>query len=272
MPDLYAVIGNPIAHSKSPLIHAEFSRQTGQDMRYEAILAPLDGFVMAVAIFRKCGGKGVNVTIPFKLEACKISTRLTERAAAAQAVNTLVFDDDEILGDNTDGTGLVRDIVVNLNFVIAGKRVLLMGAGGAARGVLLPLLEHQPQLLTIANRTAQKAHELQQQFSAYGSIASSNYADLAGQRFDIVINATSASLSGELPPLPADVFAAESLAYDMMYGNGLTPFLRLAQQQGATHLADGIGMLVEQAAESFFLWRGVRPETEPVIAMLRPET
>lgn len=271
MSDLYAVIGNPVAHSKSPLIHTEFSRQTDQDMRYEAILAPLDGFVMAVAIFRKCGGKGVNVTVPFKLEACRISTRLTERAAAAQAANTLVFDDDEILGDNTDGAGLVRDIVVNLDFVITGKRVLLMGAGGAARGVLLPLLEHQPQMLTIANRTVQKAYELQQRFSAYGRVASADYADLAGQEFDIVINATSASLNGELPPLPAGVFAAESLAYDMMYGNGLTPFLQFAQQQGAIHLADGIGMLVEQAAESFLLWRGVRPETEPVIAMLRPE-
>ena len=271
MPDLYAVIGNPIAHSKSPLIHAEFSRQTGQDMRYEAILAPPDSFAMAVAIFRKCGGKGMNVTVPFKLEACKISTRLTERAAAAQAVNTLVFDNDEILGDNTDGAGLVRDIVINLDFVITGKRVLLMGAGGAARGVLLPLLEQQPQMLTIANRTAQKAHELQQQFSAYGSITSGDYANLAGQEFDLVINATSASLNGELPPLPPSVFAAESLAYDMMYGSGLTPFLQFAQQHGAIHLADGIGMLVEQAAESFFLWRGVRPETEPVIEMLRPE-
>ena len=271
MPDLYAVIGNPIAHSKSPLIHAEFFRQTGQDMRYEAILAPPDGFAIAVATFRQCGGKGMNVTVPFKLEACKISTSLTERADAAQAVNTLVFDDNEILGDNTDGAGLVRDIVTNLGFIITGKRILLMGAGGAARGVLLPLLEHQPRMLTIANRTVRKARELQQQFSAYGSIASADYADLAGQKFDFVINATSASLSGELPPLPPSVFAAESLAYDMMYGSGLTPFLQFAQQQGATHLADGIGMLVEQAAESFFLWRGVRPETEPVIEMLRSE-
>ena len=271
MPDLYAVIGNPIAHSKSPLIHAEFSRQTGQDMRYEAILAPLDGFVIAVTTFRQCGGKGMNVTVPFKLEACNISTRLTERADVAQAVNTLIFDDNEILGDNTDGAGLVRDIVINLGFVITGKRVLLMGAGGAARGVLLPLLEHQPRTLTIVNRTVQKARELQQQFSSYGSVVSSDYVDLAGQKFDFVINATSASLSGELPPLPPSVFAAESLAYDMMYGGGLTPFLQFAQQHGATHLADGIGMLVEQAAESFSLWRGVRPETEPVIEMLRPE-
>lgn len=271
MSDLYAVIGNPIAHSKSPLIHAEFSRQTGQDMRYEAILAPLDGFVMAVAIFRKCGGKGMNVTVPFKLEAYRISSRLTERATAAQAVNTLMFDDDEILGDNTDGAGLVRDIVINLDFVITGKRVLLLGAGGAAHGALLPLLEQQPQLLTIANRTVQKARELQRQFSASGNITSADYADLAGQKFDLVINATSASLSGELPPVPPCVFAAESLAYDMMYGNSPTPFLQFAQQHGAIHLADGMGMLVEQAAESFFLWRGVRPETGPVIEMLRPE-
>ncbi|MEI8384338.1 MAG: shikimate dehydrogenase [Nitrosomonadaceae bacterium] len=272
MPDLYAVIGNPIAHSKSPLIHAEFSRQTDQDMRYEALLVPLDGFSVAVEAFRKFGGKGMNVTIPFKLEACKISTRLTERAATSQAVNTLVFDDDEILGDNTDGIGLVRDISSNLDFMITGKRVLVMGAGGAARGVLLPLLEHQPKVLTIVNRTKQKALELYQRFFEYGFVIPAGYEDLPGHEFDIVINATSASLSNELPSLPPGIFAAESLAYDMMYGNGSTPFLKFARQQGATHLSDGIGMLVEQAAESFFLWRGLRPETEPVIAMLRPET
>lgn len=272
MPDLYAVIGNPISHSKSPLIHAEFSKQTDQDMRYEAILGALDGFSIAVEAFRKFGGRGMNVTIPFKLEACKISTRLTERAAAAQAVNTLVFDNDEILGENTDGIGLVRDIVSNLDFMITGKRVLLMGAGGAARGALLPLLEHQPKTLTIANRTKQKAFELQQRFAEYGCVIPADYVDLAGHEFDIVINSTSASLNGELPSLPPCIFAAESLAYDMMYGSGLTPFLQFAGQQGAVHLSDGIGMLVEQAAESFLLWRGLRPETGPVIAMLRLET
>jgi len=269
MPNRYAVIGNPIAHSKSPLIHAEFARQTGQDMRYEAILAPLDGFTEAVATFRQRGGTGMNVTVPFKLEACKISTRLTQRADAAQAVNTLKFDDNEILGDNTDGAGLVRDIETNMGFVIADKRILLMGAGGAARGAILPLLQLKPHTLAIANRTPQKAHALQQQFSSHGNVVAGAYADLSGEKFDLVINATAASLSNELPPLPSGVFAAGALAYDMMYGKGLTPFLQLAQQQGAAQLADGIGMLVEQAAESFFLWRGIRPDTAPVIAKLR---
>jgi shikimate dehydrogenase len=268
MTDFYAVIGNPIAHSKSPMIHAEFSRQTGQDIRYEAILAPVDAFTATIASFRRRGGKGANVTIPFKLEACEISDHLTERAAAAQAVNMLVFGPEGIAGDNTDGAGLVRDITVNLEFLIKARRVLLMGAGGAARGVILPLLEHEPRILAIANRTKRKACELQQQFSRNGNIISGDYADLAGEKFDLVINATSASLHGELPALPANIFAGGSLAYDMMYGNGHTPFLQYARQQGVTHLADGIGMLVEQAAESFFLWRGIRPKTAPVIEML----
>ncbi|HEX8873059.1 MAG TPA: shikimate dehydrogenase [Nitrosospira sp.] len=269
MPDCYAVIGNPVAHSKSPLIHGEFSRQTGQDMRYEAILAPLDGFAAAVAGFRQHGGKGLNVTVPFKLEAFKISTRLTGRASAAQAANTLVLEEETILGDNTDGAGLVRDITANLGFSLAGKRVLLIGAGGAARGVIVPLLEREPRILAIANRTQEKAIDLQRQFSGFGSILAIGYPDLQGERFDLVINATSASLNGELPPLPAAIFARESLAYDMMYGSGQTPFMQFAKLQGAAQLADGIGMLVEQAAESFFLWRGVRPGTHTVIEMLR---
>jgi shikimate dehydrogenase len=269
MVDFYAVIGNPVAHSKSPLIHAEFSRQTGEDMLYEAILAPMDAFAATVAIFRQRGGKGVNVTVPFKLEACKISSRLTERAGAAQAVNTLVFSANGILGDNTDGAGLIRDIMSNLEFSLTAKRILLMGAGGAARGVVLPLLEHEPRVLAIANRTKQKAHELQQQFSCYGNIVSGDYTDICGEKFDLIINATSAGLNGKLPPLPPGIFAAESLAYDMMYGDGRTPFLQFAKAQGAQRLADGIGMLVEQAAESFFLWRGIRPRTDPVIEMLR---
>jgi shikimate dehydrogenase len=269
MSDLYAVIGNPVAHSKSPLIHAGFARQTGQDIHYEAILAPLDGFVETVVAFRQRGGKGANVTVPFKLEACALSSRLTERAKAAGAVNTLVFEADDILGDNTDGAGLVRDIVVNLGYALGGRRVLLMGAGGAARGVIRPVLEHEPAVLTIANRTRQKADDLQQLFASSGNVVSTAYGDLRGQEFDLVINATSASLHGDLPPQPKGIFAAASLAYDMMYGKGHTPFLQFAQQQGAARLADGIGMLVEQAAESFFLWRGTRPETEPVIEMLR---
>jgi shikimate dehydrogenase len=268
MTDLYAVIGNPIAHSKSPLIHAAFARQTGQDIRYDAMLAPLDAFDTTVSRFRQ-RGKGANVTVPFKLEAWTLSTRLTERAETARAVNTLVFERDGILGDNTDGAGLVRDISANLEFPFKDRRMLLMGAGGAARGVILPLLEHEPRLLVIANRTEQKANELQQAFSSHGNIACADYAALREEQFDLVINATSASLQGELPALPPDIFSAGSLAYDMMYGQGSTPFLKFAQQQGASRLADGIGMLVEQAAESFFLWRGIRPETAPVIEMLR---
>ena len=268
MPDTYAVIGNPIAHSKSPLIHAEFSKQTRQDMYYETILAPPNGFAAAIEDFQQNGGKGMNVTVPFKIEAYKISTRLTEQATAAQAVNTLVFDGNEIYGDNTDGTGLIRDIVTNLDFAITTKRVLLCGAGGAARGIMLPLLKQEPRMLAISNRTIQKAHKLRQQFSSYKNIVSGNYADIAGKEFDLIINATSASLIGKPLPLPLNTFATESLAYDIIYGDRNTPFLQFARKEGATYLSDGIGMLVEQAAESFIIWRGVRPETKLLIEML----
>lgn len=269
MTDRYAVIGNPIGHSKSPTIHTEFARQTGQELAYEALLAPLDGFIATVDAFRSEGGKGLNVTVPFKQEAWKYASALTERARLAEAVNTLKFDGDAVLGDNTDGAGLVRDITVNRDFPINGKRVLLMGAGGAARGVLLPLLEQQPASLTVANRTAEKAVQLAAHFAPYGAIEGSGYDALAGRTFDLVVNATSASLSDALPALPPGVFAPNSLAYDMMYGKGLTPFLEFARNQGAEILTDGLGMLVEQAAESFFLWRGVRPDTRPVIELLK---
>lgn len=270
MPDFYAVVGNPIHHSKSPLIHKEFARQTQQDMQYNAILAPLNDFVGTVKIFQQQGGKGLNVTLPFKLEAYAISTRLTDRANVAQAVNTLKFDENHgILGDNTDGIGLIRDIEVNQGVTIAGKSILLMGAGGAARGVMLPLLERKPRLLSIANRTQAKAHALRAQFSSYGHILSGHYQDFARENFDIIINATSASLRDELPSLPSGIFYVTTLAYDMMYSQDLTPFLKFAQQQGAHRLVDGLGMLVEQAAESFFLWRGIRPDTRKVIEMLR---
>jgi len=266
MTDAYAVFGNPIAHSKSPLIHAEFARQTGQDIRYSALLAPLDGFRAAVLAFRDDGGRGANVTVPFKEEAWALATRRSERAELAGAVNTLKFDGGEILGDNTDGAGLVRDLMGNLAVQLAGRRILLMGAGGAARGVVLPLLEQAPAALYIANRTADKAVALAAQFSGRGEVAGGGYAGLPGS-FDVVVNATAASLSGDLPPLPAVVFARNALAYDMMYGRD-TPFLAFARAAGA-RAADGLGMLVEQAAESFLLWRGVRPQTGPVIAMLR---
>lgn len=269
MLDSYAVIGNPIAHSKSPLIHTAFAQQTNQALYYGAILAPLDGFRQTVQSFRQQGGKGLNVTVPFKLEAYQLATRLTERASIAQAVNTLKFENDEILGDNTDGAGLVRDIECNLGISIADKRVLLMGAGGAARGVILPLLQRKPALLAIANRTAQKAQALQQQFSAYGHIAAGSFMHFSGENFDLIINATSASLHDALPELPIDIFAHAALAYDMMYSPEPTRFLQYAKKNGARHIADGIGMLVEQAAESFFLWRGIRPQTKPVIAQLK---
>lgn len=269
MADRYVVVGNPITHSKSPQIHAAFAAQTGQNLSYERLLAPLDGFVANVEAFRADGGKGLNVTVPFKQEAWQLCDALSERAQLAEAVNTIKFEDGRIVGDNTDGVGLCRDICHNLQHALQGKRILLLGAGGAARGVILPLLAEQPACLTIANRTASKAEQLAQQFQHYGQLGASSYEALAGQQFDVIINATSASLSDALPPLPDGCFAPGSLAYDMMYGKGLTPFLLFAQQQGSAQLADGLGMLVEQAAEAFCIWRGVRPDTTAVIAELR---
>ncbi len=275
MTDRYAVFGNPISHSKSPSIHAAFARQTGQDIRYDAILAPPDDFSGALRAFAGAGGRGANVTVPFKEEAFRLATRRTPRAELAGAVNTLLFGEGKIageretVGDNTDGAGLLRDLTANLGRSLAGSRILLLGAGGAARGVLGPLLDASPAALVIANRTAAKAADLARHFAPFGPVAGRAYGELAGSAFDLVINATSASLSGERPPLPPGVFAAGSQAYDMMYGNGQTPFLAFAGEQGAAHLADGLGMLVEQAAEAFFVWRGVRPDGAPVLAALR---
>ena len=269
MTDLYAVIGNPVAQTKSPRIHAEFARQLGQDLRYEAILAPRDGFAAAVAAFRAAGGRGLNVTVPFKLEAFALATDRSERAEQAGAVNTLKFDGTIILGDNTDGAGLVGDIQDRLRYTIRGRRVLIMGAGGAARGVVLPVMREEPASIAIANRTVEKALALERHFAPFGPVEGGAYARLSGRQFDLVINATSASLSGELPPLPPGVFASGSLAYDMVYGNEPTRFLAYARDNGAGRVADGLGMLLAQAAESFLLWRGVRPDTGPVLEMLR---
>ncbi|KAB2920212.1 MAG: shikimate dehydrogenase [Dechloromonas sp.] len=269
MSDLYCVFGNPIAHSRSPAIHAAFAAASGEDLRYEARLAPVDGFAAAVAEFIVDGGKGANVTVPFKEEAYRLCDRLSERAARAGAVNTLVFRNGGIAGDNTDGAGLVRDIAGNLDFALAGRRILLLGAGGAARGVIAPLLAGTPASLHIANRSADKAQQLAAAFSDIAPVGGGSFAELAGRSFDLVINATSASLSGDTLPLPAGLFAPESLAYDMMYGKGETPFLQQARGQGAGRCADGLGMLVEQAAEAFFVWRGVRPQTAGVLADLR---
>jgi shikimate dehydrogenase len=278
MPDLYCVFGNPIAHSKSPAIHAAFAASTGEMLHYEARLAPVDGFRQAINEFVALGGRGANVTVPFKEEAFRLCDALTPRARRAGAVNTLSFVDGRILGDNTDGAGLVADITGNLGLSLAGKRILLLGAGGAARGVIEPLLAGHPASLTIANRTADKAGALAGAFSDIaatqgdflrGTVNAGNFTDLAGQQFDLIINATSASLAGEPLPLPAGIFAAGSLAYDMMYGKGETPFLKQAREQGASLCADGLGMLVGQAAEAFAVWRGMHPDCAPVLAKLR---
>lgn len=266
--DRYAVFGNPIAHSQSPRIHALFARQTGEALSYEAILAPRADFAGSLAAFIAAAGRGANVTVPFKEEAWRLAARLTPRAAAAGAVNTFSFTDEGIVGDNTDGAGLVRDVRDNLGFDLNDKRILLLGAGGAARGVLLPLLDERPASLTLANRTPARAQALCAQFAGqHPCPQASGFAELAGQRFDLVINATSTGLSDTPLDLPAGIFAAGSLAYDMMYGRE-TPFMRTARGAGA-RVADGLGMLVEQAAEAFCVWRGVRPQTAPVIAALR---
>lgn len=273
MTDHYAVFGNPIAHSKSPLIHTAFARQTGQDIDYRAILAPADGFAQTLREFIAAGGRGANVTVPFKEEAFRLAMRRTLRAELAGAVNTLLFSGDEILGDNTDGVGMMRDITLNLACPVAGRRVLLLGAGGAARGVIGPLLEARPQALVLANRTEAKARTLADAFGQLGPISACGFAQLAGQSFDLVIDATSAALGGTgndaLPTLPQGILAANSLAYSMMYGKGETAFQRFAREQGAARIAEGLGMLVEQAAEAFHLWRGVRPDVAPVMDLLR---
>lgn len=273
MTDRYAVIGNPIKHSKSPLIHHAFAEQTAQDIDYSRVMAPLDGFRETVHAMLDAGFKGANVTVPFKLEAFNLANRLTERAMDAGAVNTLSFTEQEIVGDNTDGVGLVRDIQQNMHLGFQEKRVLLIGAGGAAEGVLHPILEQQPQLLVITNRTLDKALSMVKKVEEQGdfrlvSVNAHAFDDLYGQSFDIVINATSTGLSDSQLPLPHDVFAEGALAYDMMYGHE-TPFMAFARRHGAAHIADGLGMLVEQAAESFYLWRHVRPQTALVIAQLR---
>ncbi|MEW6562648.1 MAG: shikimate dehydrogenase [Pseudomonadota bacterium] len=265
--DQYAVIGHPISHSKSPLIHTLFAEQTRQNMQYRAIEAPLDGFADTIARLRAEGYQGCNITVPFKFEAFQLATERSERAQLAEAVNTLKFDGNTAYGDNTDGAGLVRDITHNLGFDLRGKRVLLMGAGGAAYGVALPLLQAGAHL-TIANRTADKAIKLADACAPFGSTQGCGYEGLAGQTFDCVINATSTGLTGDLPPLPSGLFAPGALAYDMMYGKE-TPFMRFAKEHGAAQIADGLGMLVEQAAEAFFVWRGVRPETGHVLEQLR---
>jgi len=272
MTDRYAVIGNPIDFSKSPFIHMSFAQATGQDIEYAKVLGPLGQFNATVDAFRQDGGLGMNVTAPFKLDAFHYATQHSAAAKLAGATNALKFQGKEVLAENFDGVGLVRDVVHNLGCALHKKRVLLLGAGGAARGALLPFLAQTPQQLVISNRTASKAEELAKIAALYASgsteVQAIAMSQLSGRQFDVVFNATSASLRGELPAVPASAFAPDALAYELAYGKGLTPFLRLAQNAGVRQLADGVGMLAEQAAEAFLWWRGVRPDTRQVIKEL----
>lgn len=269
--DRYAVFGNPIAHSKSPRIHALFAQQTGQQLTYTAELAVAETFADTIRAFQAQGGKGCNITVPFKQLAWQLADTLSPYAERAKAVNTLQFrEDGSIFGANTDGIGLVRDLQHNHGLALQGKRILLLGAGGAVRGVLQPLLEAAPASLFIANRTASKAQELAADFADSGTVMGGGFADIVGQ-FDLIINGTSASLQGELPPLPADCLAEGGCTYDMMYGAQPTAFVEWGRTHHAALALDGLGMLVEQAAEAFWLWRGIRPATAPVLAQLRLE-
>ena len=262
-PDRYAVMGNPIAHSKSPTIHAMFAEQTGQRIEYSAILVDLGGFPQAVGNFAASGGKGLNVTVPFKQEAWALVDTRSARAQRAGAVNTIKIEQDGgLYGDNTDGIGLVNDLTINHGCIIESRRVLVIGAGGASRGVLGPLLNQRPASLVIANRTPDRAVELAQQLKDLGPIAGCGFSGLAKQNFDVVINATSASLQGDVPDIAASALRADTFCYDMMYGAEPTAFMRWCRGHSAQHVADGLGMLVEQAAESFLIWRGMRPQTK----------
>jgi shikimate dehydrogenase len=273
MTDRYVVIGHPIAHSKSPAIHQAFAAQTGQDLRYDTLLSPLDDFAGTWQAFRAAGGCGANVTVPFKEEAWALCQQLSHRAKLAGAVNTLSLTaTGELLGDNTDGLGLVQDICVNAGWSLANKRVLLLGAGGAARGVIQPLLAAGVSTLWIANRSVEKAQTLGALFAQEGAVQALALADLSQvhEPVDVIINATSASLHGERLALPGSLVHADTVAYDMMYGRD-TAFLQWAREHGVQHRRDGLGMLVEQAAEAFFIWRGVRPHTQEILRALRLE-
>lgn len=268
--DRYAVFGNPIKHSRSPAIHAAFAAQCGETLQYRAVRVEEGQFEAAARRFFDSGGRGLNVTVPFKQDAFAFADRHSDRARRAGAVNTLsLAEDGAIEGDTTDGVGLVRDMVANLGWVVQGKRLLLIGAGGAVRGVLAPLLRERPRELLIVNRTAARAMELAATFADLGPVEGGGL-DLVGDRqFDLVVNASSAGLSGEIPALPATLLNERSCCYDMIYGPEPTPFMRWAAHHAAWAVADGLGMLVEQAAESFYIWRHVRPETRPVINAIR---
>lgn len=272
MTDRYAIIGNPVAQAKSPALQTAFARQCGQDIDYGAILSDPENFVAAVRSFQASGGKGMNITMPFKLQAFELADELTPRGRAAGAINTFVFrQDGSILGDNTDGFGIVRDITHNHHFSLTGRRVLVLGAGGAVRGTLLPLFEEKPAEVFIANRTPAKAKSLAEEFAVQAGqilLGSGGFSDIQG-RFDAVINGSASSMTDDVPPLPEGVWDEKTLAYDMAYRKEPTAFVRAARSGGAGRATDGLGMVVEQGAECFYLWRGVRPDTAPVIAELR---
>ncbi|MDD9892153.1 MAG: shikimate dehydrogenase [Gammaproteobacteria bacterium] len=271
MSDLYAVFGNPIAHSKSPDIHHAFAAQTQQNLVYEKRLPELGGFADAVQQLLADGGLGANVTVPFKHDAYDLVDELSDLAQRAGAVNTIeVIENGKLKGHNTDGLGLVRDLTVNIGVELKGKRVLLLGAGGAARGVMQPLLAEDTAKLIVSNRTKEKGLQLARDFGDCGFTCGTGFDELKDKPFDVIINATAASLSGDVPPINPGVIAAETVCYDMMYSNEPTAFLKWCAEQGATLLHDGLGMLVEQAAEAFAIWRGVRPDTQVVMAQMRP--
>ncbi len=268
-PDRYALFGHPVMHSWSPFIHGMFAQQFDHDIQYRLIDATPDRFRKAVIDFFVEGGRGINVTVPHKQAAAELVNDLTQRAQRAGAVNTIfVPDSTTLIGDNTDGAGLVKDLTANLGLNLHGRRILVLGAGGAVRGVLAPLLRQRPAVLHIANRTPARAEDLAEEFADLGKIAASGFAAAAAQPWDLMINATSASLTGDVPELDGSALAPETVCYDMSYGHGETPFQRWARAHGATMLHKGWGMLVEQAAEAYFLWRGVRPDTRPVLDAL----
>lgn len=266
--DRYGVMGYPVAHSRSPVIHRLFAQQTGQNLRYELLKVSPEHLDEAVSQFRHTGGKGLNITVPHKVAVTKLCDQLSERARLAGAVNTLVFQDGETFGDNTDGIGLLRDLRVNHGLAIDSANILILGAGGATRGIVGPLLEQGPGLLLIANRTVSKADALVKRFEGLGPVQSAAFDAIPDERWDIVINATSAGYKGETPPFPASVIGTDTFCYDLSYAATPTPFCTWAKANGAKRLAMGWGMLVEQAAESFHLWRGVRPDTRPILKQL----
>ena len=270
--DQYGVFGHPVGHSLSPFIHGMFARETGQEMSYRPHDVVPEEFAARVREFFEKGGRGLNITLPHKIAAVEVAHDLTERAAHAAAVNTLALREQGILGDNTDGAGLVRDLCDNLGVVITNRQLLVLGAGGATRGILAPLLGLEPAALVIANRTAERAEALAAAFTDLGATRGVGFTDVGDAPFDLIINATSASLTGDIPPIPPSALGPDTVCYDLAYGRSATGFIRWAEDAGCARAFQGLGMLVEQAAESFYLWRGVRPDTAHVLSLLRVRT